>query len=52
MIKEFNQKGHHYKVSAIENNPDEFIIIKDGRKTCRVKREVAENAPSHVDKLF
>ena len=27
MIKEFNYKGHHFKVVAIENNDDEFIII-------------------------
>ena len=52
MIKEFNNKGHHFKVIPIENNPEEFIIIKDGRKTKRVKRDIAANAVDHVDELF
>ena len=52
MTKEFNYKGHHFKVVCIENNPDEFIIIKDGRKTRRVKKEIAQKAIEHVDKLF
>ena len=52
MIKEFSYKGHHYKVTGIENNPDEFIIIKDGRKTRRVKKEIAQKAVEYVDKLF
>lgn len=52
MIKEFNHKGHHFKVVGIENNPDEFIIIKDGRKTRRVKKEIAQKAVEYVDKLF
>lgn len=52
MIKEFNYKGHHFSVVGIENNPDEFIIIKDGRKTRRVKKEIAQKAIEHVDKLF
>lgn len=52
MIKEFNYKGHHFKVVPIENNTDEFIIIKDGRKTRRVKREIAARAVEYVDKLF
>ena len=52
MIREFNFKGHHYKVVGIENNDDEFIIIMDGRKTRRVKKEVAQKAIEFVDKLF
>lgn len=52
MIREFNYKGHHYKVVGIENNDDEFIIIMDGRKTRRVKKEVAQKAIEFVDKLF
>ena len=52
MIKEFSYKGHHYKVTGIENNPGEFIIIKDGRKTCRVKKEIAQKAVEYADKLF
>jgi len=52
MIKEFNYKGHHFKVVGIENNDDEFIIIKDGRKTRRVKREIADKAVEYVERLF
>ena len=52
MIKEFNYKGHHFKVAGIENNPDEFVIIRDGRQTRRVKKEIAEKAIEYVDKLF
>jgi len=52
MIREFAYKGHHYKVVGIENNDDEFIIIMDGRKTRRVKKEVAQKAIEFVDKLF
>ena len=52
MTREFNKNGHHYKVVGIENNPDEFIIIRDGRKTRRVKREIADKAMEYVDKLF
>jgi hypothetical protein len=52
MIKEFAYKGHTYKVVGIENNDNEFIIIRDGRNTRRVKKEIAEKAREHVDKLF
>lgn len=52
MIREFNYKGHHFKVVGIENNDDEFIIIKDGRKTRKVKKEIAARAVEYVDKLF
>ena len=52
MIKEFNYKGHHFKVVAIENNDDEFIIIRDGRQTRRGRKEIAQKAVEFVDKLF
>ena len=52
MIKEFAYKGHTYKVVGIENNDNEFIIIRDGRNTRRVKKEVAVKAIEFVDKLF
>lgn len=52
MIREFAYKGHHYKVVGIENNDEEFIIIRDGRNTRRVKKEIAEKAVEFVDKLF
>ena len=52
MIKEFNYKGHHFKVVGIENNEDEFIIIRDWRNTRRVKKEIALKAKEYVDKLF
>ena len=52
MITEFNYKGHHFKVTGIENNPDEFIIIRDGRKTKRVNKEIADKAMEFVEKLF
>ena len=51
MIKEFHYKGHHFKVVGIENSTD-YIIIKDGRKTRRVKEEIAKKAVEYVDKLF
>lgn len=52
MITEFYKGGHHFKVIGIENNLDEFIIIRDGRQTKRVKKEIAEKAPEHVEHLF
>lgn len=51
MIKEFNYKGHHFKVVGIENSTD-YIIIRDGRQTRRVKEEIAKKAVECVDKLF
>ncbi len=52
MTREFNHNGHHYKVVGIENNPDEFIIIRDHRRAKRVKKEIADNAMEHVEHLF
>lgn len=51
MIKEFNYKGHHFRVVGIENSTD-YIIIRDGRQTRRVKEEIADKAIEYVDKLF
>lgn len=52
MITKFAYKGHEFQVVPIENNPDEFIIIRDGRQTRRVKKEIAAKAVEFVDKLF
>lgn len=51
MIKEFNYKCHHFKVVGIENSTD-YIIIRDGRQTRRVCKEIGEKAIENVDKLF
>lgn len=51
MVKEFNYKGHHFKVAEIEGSTD-CIIIRDGRQTRRVKEEIAQRAVEYVDKLF
>lgn len=51
MVKEFNYKGHHYKVVPIEGSED-YTIIKDGRNPRRVKREIAVRATEYIDKLF
>jgi len=52
MITEFLYKGNHFKVVPIEGNTEEFNIIKDGRQTRKVTRQVATTAMQHVDKLF
>lgn len=52
MITRFAYKGHEFQVVPIENNLDEFIIIRDGRQTRRVKKEIASKAVEYVDKLF
>lgn len=51
MTNEFNYKGHRYNVVPVEGSED-FSIIKDGRFTRRVKKEIAANAIEYVDKLF
>lgn len=51
MTNEFYYKGHHYKVVQIEGS-DDYSIIKDGRFTRRVKKEIAARAAEYVDKLF
>ena len=51
MIKEFLFNGNHYKVVKVENSTD-YLIIKNGRQTRRVKEEIANKAVEYVDKLF
>ena len=51
MMNDFIFNGHNYKVVPVENS-DEYTIIKDGRTSRRVKKEIAENAMQNVDKLF
>lgn len=51
MIREFNYNGHYYKVVAIENSTD-YIIIRDGRQTRRVCKEIGDTDIENVDKLF
>ena len=50
-MKEFYFNGHHYKVVQIEGSTD-CSIIKDGKFTRRIKKEIAKNAMQYVDKLF
>ena len=50
-MENFNYNGHHYKVVKVENSTD-CIIIRDGRNTRRVKKEIADNAIEYVDQLF
>ena len=51
MISEFYFKGHHFKVTPVETSTD-YIIIRDGRQTRRVCKEIGEKAIENVDKLF
>lgn len=51
MMKEFYYKGHHFKVVPIEGGND-FYIVRDGRNTRKVSKEIAEKAKENVDKLF
>lgn len=50
-MKAFDLNGHHYEVVSIEGSTD-FNIIKDGRQSRRVKKEIADKAIEYVDKLF
>lgn len=50
-MKEFYYKGHHYKVVPIEGSED-YTIIKDGRTTRTISKDVAIKAAEFVDKLF
>lgn len=52
MITKFLYKGHEYQVVPIEGNTEEFIIIKDGKKTRKVTKQIAQQARQYVDKLF
>ena len=51
MVKKFLYRGHQFELVKIENNTD-YLIIRDGRQTRRVKEEIAKNAIENVDKLF
>lgn len=51
MITNFYYKGHHYKVARVENSSDS-VIVQDGRKTRRVKEEIASRAIEYVERLF
>lgn len=51
MVKKFLYRGHQFELVKVENSTD-YLIIRDGRKTRRVKQEIAEKAIENVDKLF
>lgn len=51
MVKEFNYKGHHYKVVPVEGSED-CVIIKDGKETRRISKEFAISPMQYVERLF
>ena len=51
MVKKFLYRGHQFELVKVENSTD-YLIIRDGRQTRRVKEEIAEKAIENVDKLF
>ena len=51
MVKKFLYRGHQFELVKVENSTD-YLIIRDGRQTRRVKQEIAEKAIENVDKLF
>ena len=51
MVKKFLYRGHQFELVQVENSTD-YLIIRDGRQTRRVKQEIAEKAIENVDKLF
>ena len=51
MVKEFYYKGHHYNVVNAEGGED-YFIVKDGKTTRKVNKEIAQRAIEYVDKLF
>ena len=51
MVKKFIYRGHQFELVKVENSTD-YLIIRDGRQTRRVKQEIAEKAIENVDKLF
>lgn len=51
MTREFYYKGHHYHVTPVEGSTDS-VIVKDGRYTRRITKELAASPMQHVDKLF
>ena len=52
MNKEFEYKGHLYKVTPIEGNNEEFVIIRDGKQTRRISREDIDAPLMHIEGLF
>lgn len=50
-MNEFIYKGHNYKVVPIEGSSD-FTIVKDGRTSRRISKEIADNAIEYVERLF
>ena len=51
MVKKFLYRGHQFELVKVENSTD-YLVIRDGRQTRRVKQEIAEKAIENVDKLF
>ena len=52
MNNEFEYRGHLYKVTPIEGNNEEFIIVKDGKQTRRISRDFADAPMMYIEKLF
>ena len=51
MVNEFYFKGHHYKVVNAEGG-DDYFIVKDGKQSRKVSKEIAERAIEYVERLF
>lgn len=51
MVKRFLYKGHKIEVVPIEGSTD-YNIIRDGKQTRRVCKEIGENAINNIDRLF
>ena len=51
MVKKFLYRGHQFELVKVENSSD-YLIIRDGRQTRRVKEEIAKNAIENVERLF
>lgn len=51
MVTKFYYKGHNIEVVPVENSTD-YCIIRDGRETRRVCKEIGERAMQNIDKLF
>lgn len=51
MVTKFLYRGHQFELVKVENSTD-YLIIRDGRQTRRVKQEIAEKAIENVDNLF
>lgn len=51
MTNEFDYNGHRYKVVKAEGG-DGCFIIKDGRHSRKVCKEIADRAIEYVERLF